>query len=96
MRFNLKLDMIEIQPDSVISLKTFLQLMVEIYKCFSKEVFVIHGSDPHMRNLNPVRSWPNKRNSAKLLENMKSKPSWQILLPHARANINQHYLSEAT
>ena len=70
--------------------------MGEIYKCFSKEVFVIHGSDPHMRNLNPVRSWPNKRNSAKLLENMKSKPSWQILLPHARANINQHYLSEAT
>ena len=61
-----------------------------------KEGFVIHGSDPHMRNLNPVRSWPNKRNSAKLLENMKSKPSWQILLPHARANINQHYLSEAT
>jgi len=52
MRFNLKLDMIEIQPDSVISLYAFLQLMVEIYKCFSKEVFVIHGSDPHMRNLN--------------------------------------------
>ena len=50
----------------------------------------------HMRNLNPVRSWPNKRNSANLLENMKSKPSWQILLPHARANINQHYLSVAT
>ena len=47
MRFNLKLDMIEIQPDSVIYLKTFLQLMVENYKCFSKEVFVIHGSDPH-------------------------------------------------